>query len=62
LGLRRVVAIATLDNESSARLLEKLGLRFEKMVRLPNDPVELRLFAVDLDPSAPGEGRPGAGA
>src|ERR1044071_1099016 len=33
LGLKRIVAITTTDNHSSARLLEKLGLRFERMVR-----------------------------
>lgn len=40
-GLRRVVAITSLDNESSARLLEKIGLRFEKMVRLNGEEVKL---------------------
>jgi RimJ/RimL family protein N-acetyltransferase len=47
-GMKRVVAIATPDNASSARLLEKLGFRLERMVRLPNDSVELRLFSIDL--------------
>jgi RimJ/RimL family protein N-acetyltransferase len=44
LGVDRIVAITTVDNKSSARLLEKLGLRFEKMVRLSNDGDEVRLF------------------
>ena len=44
LGLKRIVAITTSDNHSSARLLEKLGLRFERMIRFPNDDQELRLF------------------
>ena len=44
LGVKRVVAINSKDNESSARLLEKLGLRFEKVVTMPNGTEELRLF------------------
>lgn len=47
LGLRRIVAITSPDNESSIRLLEKLGMRFESMVRLSEDGSELRLFASD---------------
>ena len=48
LGLRRIVAITSPDNEASIRLLEKLGMRFESMVRLSEDGSELRLFASDL--------------
>ncbi len=44
-GLERIVAITSVDNESSVRLLEKIGLRFEKMVRLTNEGEEVRLFA-----------------
>ena len=44
-GLTRIVAITSVDNESSARLLEKIGLRFEKMVRLTEGGEEVRLFA-----------------
>ena len=43
LGLQRVLAITSLDNPSSAQLLTKLGLRFERM--LHRDDEELRLFA-----------------
>src|SRR5262245_37459408 len=32
-GLQRIVAICTPDNESSVKLLERLGFRFEQMVR-----------------------------
>jgi RimJ/RimL family protein N-acetyltransferase len=49
LGLKRIVAITTSDNHSSARLLEKLGLRFERMMKLPGDDQELRLFAKETD-------------
>jgi RimJ/RimL family protein N-acetyltransferase len=46
LGLNRIVAITSLDNHSSARLLEKLGLRFEQMVRFADEDQEVRLFAI----------------
>lgn len=48
LGLRRVVAITASDNERSARLLEKLGLRYEQMVAYPGEEEEVRLFACTL--------------
>ena len=48
LGLKRVLGIATPDNQGSIRVLEKIGLKFEKMVRLSADDVELKLFAVDV--------------
>jgi len=44
LGLKRIVAITSPDNEASARLLEKLGLRFERMMNLSADD-EVKLFA-----------------
>ncbi|MGH8241754.1 MAG: GNAT family N-acetyltransferase [Steroidobacteraceae bacterium] len=43
LGLGRIVAITTKDNEPSIRLLEKLGFRFERMIPMGDE--ELRLFA-----------------
>jgi RimJ/RimL family protein N-acetyltransferase len=49
-GLTRVVAITSIDNESSARLLEKIGLKFEKMVRLTPEREEVRLFAWEASP------------
>ena len=42
-GLRRIVAITSLENPASARLLEKIGLRFERVIRLRDDE-EVRLF------------------
>jgi RimJ/RimL family protein N-acetyltransferase len=48
LGLKRIVAITSPDNQSSAKLLEKLGLQFERMVRLSHDAQEVRLFVSDL--------------
>ena len=47
LGLRRIVAITSQDNPPSARLLEKIGLRFERLIRLTDDAEELRLYAWD---------------
>ena len=48
LGLKRIVAVTSADNDSSARLLKKLGLRFEGMVKLSNDSEEVRLFGSDI--------------
>lgn len=48
LGLRRVVAVTQPDNHGSIRTLEKLGLRFEKMVRLSDEEPALQLFTLDL--------------
>jgi RimJ/RimL family protein N-acetyltransferase len=45
LGISRIVAITSPDNTGSIRVLEKLGLRLERMVRLFEDESELRLFA-----------------
>ena len=45
LGLGRLVAIVSPDNDPSIRLLERLGLRFERMVRLSDDAPEIKLFA-----------------
>lgn len=45
LGLGRILAITSIDNDPSIRLLGKLGFRFEGMTRLGDDPKELRLFA-----------------
>lgn len=45
LGLARIVAITTQNNQDSARLLEKLGMRFESTLRMPGDDEDLRLYA-----------------
>ena len=45
LGLQRIVAITSLDNSASARLLEKIGLRFERNLQLDGSAETLRLFA-----------------
>ena len=44
LGLGRILAITTADNQPSIRLLGKLGFRFDRMITSGDDPTELRLF------------------
>jgi RimJ/RimL family protein N-acetyltransferase len=44
LGIARIVAITAPENPASIRLLEKLGLRFEKMIHLPGYDGDTRLF------------------
>ena len=48
LGLKRLAAIINPDNESSIRVAEKLGMKFERMIRLSADDIEVKFFAVDL--------------
>jgi RimJ/RimL family protein N-acetyltransferase len=48
LGLDRILAITTPDNDPSARLLAKIGLRFERMIRMGDDSPELRLFTTGI--------------
>jgi RimJ/RimL family protein N-acetyltransferase len=48
LGLKRIVAITSADNESSARLLEKLGFQFDGMFKLSADSEEVRFFSVNF--------------
>lgn len=47
-GLNRLAAITTPDNYDSAKLLEKLGFNFERMVKLSDDSAEVSLFASDV--------------
>jgi len=48
LGLRRIVAITSPDNDPSIRLLEKIGLRFERLIKLSEDQSEVRLFTSNV--------------
>ena len=50
LGLERIVAITAPDNRGSIRVLEKIGLRFEKMITLPGYEGESRLFGLPGQP------------
>ena len=44
LGLQRIVAITSPENLGSIAVLEKIGLKFERMIRLGEDSPELKLF------------------
>ena len=44
LGLGRIVAITSPGNEDSAKLLERLGFRYERMTGPTDDPVKLYAF------------------
>ena len=46
LGLARVVAILSQDNERSARLLRKLGFVSERTITMPGDDEVLALYAI----------------
>ncbi|AKF86331.1 hypothetical protein MFUL124B02_24905 [Myxococcus fulvus 124B02] len=43
-GIARVAAIVSKDNVSSIKLLEKMGLRFERHMRLPGATEEISLY------------------
>jgi RimJ/RimL family protein N-acetyltransferase len=47
LGIKRIVAITSTDNYGSIKVLEKLGLRFDRMVRLSEDEPEIKLYVPD---------------
>jgi RimJ/RimL family protein N-acetyltransferase len=46
-GLTRIVAITQPDNRGSIRVLEKLGLSFERMIKMSEDRAEIQLFGRD---------------
>lgn len=50
LGLKRIIAIADPDNRQSIRLIGKLGMRFERKVRMPGDDHDIDLFAAERRP------------
>jgi RimJ/RimL family protein N-acetyltransferase len=45
IGLKRIVAIVSASNQPSIRLLEKIGLRFERTIPFPGDAEEIPLYA-----------------
>lgn len=45
LNLEKIVAIVNPDNLPSIKLLTKLGLKFEKMVRLPEGDKDIKLYS-----------------
>ncbi|WP_413299568.1 GNAT family N-acetyltransferase [Bacillus sp. 1P10SD] len=50
LGLRRIVAITSKDNDASSRLLERIGMSFERYITMPNDKEELKLYGYGDSP------------
>lgn len=48
IGLTRLAAIVDPDNQGSIRVLEKLGMKFEKLVKLSPADIDLKLFAIEL--------------
>lgn len=48
LGLPHLLATTRLDNLNSIKLLERIGMRFEKVFVHPDGDRELKLFAIDL--------------
>jgi RimJ/RimL family protein N-acetyltransferase len=50
LGLTRIVALTAPDNHSSIRILESIGLRFERMVLFTPEAGERRLFVLEQGP------------
>lgn len=47
-GLKQIKAITIKENISSQRLLEKLGLKYITMIRIPDDPEELMLYELTV--------------
>nr|WP_315484534.1 GNAT family N-acetyltransferase [uncultured Undibacterium sp.] len=48
LHLPRILATTRLDNLSSSKLLEKLGMRLDKIIMHPDGDRELKLYGIDL--------------
>ena len=48
LGIGRIVAITAPENHGSIKVLEKIGLRFEGMIRLSERESEIKLFVSDI--------------
>jgi [ribosomal protein S5]-alanine N-acetyltransferase len=47
-GLKRLIGVVSDHNTASIRVLEKLGMRFERMFPMRPDEPEVRLYGVDL--------------
>lgn len=47
-GLNRMAAITSPDNYDSIRVLEKLGFKFERTIKLSDDSAEISLFAAEV--------------
>lgn len=47
-GLKRVVAIVSPDNDDSVRVLEKIGLHYEGLRQVFPDDIELKFFGINF--------------
>jgi RimJ/RimL family protein N-acetyltransferase len=47
-GLARLVAIVSPGNDRSVRVLEQLGMHYERTLRLPGDTSDVALYATEL--------------
>jgi RimJ/RimL family protein N-acetyltransferase len=48
LALKRVAAITVPENLGSIKVLEKIGMKFEKMIKMPGDEKKIKFFARDF--------------
>lgn len=48
LGFKRLYAVVNPDNAGSIRVLEKLGMKFERMHRLSGEEAEVKVFSTGL--------------
>jgi RimJ/RimL family protein N-acetyltransferase len=48
LRLKRVIGVVSQGNEASIRVLEKLGMRFERMYSMYSGEPDVRLYGIDL--------------
>ena len=46
LSIEHILAITSLDNEASINLLERLGFKFDKVIKLSADGEQVRLFTL----------------
>lgn len=50
LGLSKIIAVTTDQNSRSKNLLERLGMKYDKDVKLPKDPTVLRQYVHERKP------------
>jgi len=48
LGLERILAITSIENEASIKLLQRLGFRFDQVIRMSADRDQVKLFSANL--------------
>jgi len=48
-SLRRIVAITSIDNEASGRLLLAVGMRFERLFDIPGEDRQVKLFCLEAE-------------